>query len=250
MQWTRAEVKLHGKNNYFNNFWPVFLMTLLFTIAETFMSGIGNSLQSFSSSGFRSYTPNASYGGAIIAASFAVLIAALLAVLIIYAYYFFFVYPVQIGFNRWMLDNGKQVKPFDFASYFAYFKNGRYLKVVGAMAWYFLWVFLWSMLFAVPGIIKSYEYYFVPYILADNPDIGHNNALKLSSRMTNNQKWNLFVFDLSFLGWLLLGLLCCCVGALFVHPYVYSSRARLYETFKCQAVAMGMASAGEFGNTL
>ena len=28
---------------------------------------------------------------------------------------------------------------------------------------------LWSLLFVIPGIIKSYEYRMIPYILSENP---------------------------------------------------------------------------------
>ena len=29
-------------------------------------------------------------------------------------------------------------------------------------------IFLWGLLFVIPGIVKSYEYKMVPYILAEN----------------------------------------------------------------------------------
>ena len=44
--------------------------------------------------------------------------------------------------------------------------------------------FLWTLLFIIPGIIKSYAYRMVPYILSDNPTIGYKRAIELSNDMT------------------------------------------------------------------
>ena len=56
----------------------------------------------------------------------------------------------------------------------------------------------------MPGIIKSYEYRMIPYILAENPSINWREAFRLSKAMMDGQKWNTFVLDLSFIGWDLL----------------------------------------------
>ena len=76
-----------------------------------------------------------------------------------------------------------------------------------------------------PGIIKSYAYRMVPYILADNPKMDAMEAIALSRKMMDGQKWNTFVLDLSFLGWYLLGILALGIGTLFVHPYKFSTDA-------------------------
>ena len=41
-------------------------------------------------------------------------------------------------------------------------------------------------------------------------------------------KAQLFCLDLSFIGWYLLGFLCCGVGAFFVQPYHQMARANFY----------------------
>ena len=53
-----------------------------------------------------------------------------------------------------------------------------YLNVVKTMFFMNLWILLWTLLFIVPGIIKSYSYRLVPYILAENPDIDTNEGAK------------------------------------------------------------------------
>ena len=42
--------------------------------------------------------------------------------------------------------------------------------------------------------------------------------------MTRGHKWNIFVLDLSFIGWFLLGILACGIGMFFVMPYSMLSR--------------------------
>ena len=47
------------------------------------------------------------------------------------------------------------------------------------------------------------------------------------------QKWNTFVLDLSFLGWVLLGMATFgIVTVLYTNPYVFLSRAALYNTLR------------------
>ena len=62
-------------------------------------------------------------------------------------------------------------------------------------------IFLWSILLIVPGIIKSYEYYMIPYIIADNPNIKRKRAFEISKQMMKGQKWKTFIFELSFILW-------------------------------------------------
>ena len=62
-------------------------------------------------------------------------------------------------------------------------------------------IFLWSMLFVVPGIIAAYRYSFAMLNLCENPDLGVMEALDLSKRQTNGYKMQLFLLQLSFIGY-------------------------------------------------
>ena len=108
------------------------------------------------------------------------------------------------------------------------------------------WIVLVALL-AVPAIIKFYSYRMTPWILADNPQIGHERALKLSIALTRGQKWQMFVLDLSFLGWWLLGLLACGIGVLFVYPYYLATLAELYARLRQNAVLGGLCTMEELG---
>ena len=104
-----------------------------------------------------------------------------------------------------------------------------------------------SILLSIPYIIKTYSYRMTPWILADNPAIGYRRALQLSKVMTRGHKWNIFVLDLSFIGWYLLGFLACCIGTIFVIPYVYAVQAELFAVLRTESVASGQCTMEEFG---
>lgn len=104
-----------------------------------------------------------------------------------------------------------------------------------------LFVFLWSLLFIIPGIVRSYGYFAVPYILAENPNINHDRALKLSREMTMGYKSELFVTDLSFLGWYILNALTLGILSIFyVNPYVYGTKAEIYRFLRANALQQGI----------
>jgi len=68
-----------------------------------------------------------------------------------------------------------------------------------------LFIFLWSMLFVVPGVIAVYRYRFAYLDLCENPSLGPLEALNMSKRQTEGYKAQIFLLDLSFLGWMILG---------------------------------------------
>lgn len=96
-----------------------------------------------------------------------------------------------------------------------------------------LFQWLWSLLFVIPGIIKSYSYRMVPYIVKDEPDLSAREVINRSREMMRGNKWGAFVMDLSFLGWYILGALTFGVLNVFwVDPYYQNSRAALYVKLK------------------
>ena len=64
-----------------------------------------------------------------------------------------------------------------------------------------IFIFLWSMLFVIPGIVAAYRYSFAMLNLCENPDLGVMEALDLSKRQTNGYKMQLFLLQLSFIGY-------------------------------------------------
>ncbi|MCR5625810.1 MAG: DUF975 family protein [Lachnospiraceae bacterium] len=136
----------------------------------------------------------------------------------------------------------------------------------------FLILFMITLPLAMLGLIpffikKNYSYRLVPYIVADNPDINGTEAISLSRKLMNGNKWKTFVLDLSFIGWYLLsGLATLTITAvlfganlfflniltgawlaiLFVNPYKVSTDAELYLCIRYN-IAGGQPAGGSNG---
>lgn len=109
-----------------------------------------------------------------------------------------------------------------------------------------LYTALWSMLFVIPGIVKGYSYSLAIYIKSENPNIPASTAIELSKRMTNGHKMDLFVLDMSFIGWGILSAFTLNIlGILYVIPYQYASKAFAYEEIKEEALANQIVSEAE-----
>lgn len=86
----------------------------------------------------------------------------------------------------------------------------------------------------IGAIIVSYMYSMVPYLLHDYPELTPREAMKISREMMSGHKWNLFVLDLTFIGWILLAFCTAGVGMLFVQPYMLTARAAFYDDLRAE----------------
>lgn len=137
---------------------------------------------------------------------------------------------LQVGEKRFYIE-GFKGEP-KIRTLFTTFKNGEWLPIAGKILLMDIYLLLWTLLLVIPGIIKGYEYKMVPYILSENPYISLSDAIKISKEMTNDEKWEIFVLDLSFIGWHLLGSLLFGLGGIFVAPYHEATVAKLYENYR------------------
>lgn len=94
---------------------------------------------------------------------------------------------------------------------------------------------LWLLLFIIPGIIKSYSYSMTFYIIADDPSVGALEAITRSRAMMDGKKWKFFCLNMRFIGWALLCVLTCCIGFLWLIPYISTSTARFYDDVRGRA---------------
>lgn len=99
-----------------------------------------------------------------------------------------------------------------------------------------LFTFLWSLLFVIPGIVKMYSYSMSMYILAENKGKGALECINESKAMTQGYKADLFVLDLSFIGWLLLCGITCGIAYIWVGPYISATKANVYNSLKGNVV--------------
>lgn len=149
-------------------------------------------------------------------------------------------YPLEVGGRRWFTRSAQykeNSKCFNFG-----FDRQNYKGIVKTMFVKDIYIFLWSLLLIIPGIIKYYAYRMVPYILAENPNIGVTKAIELSNEMTKGHKFDMFVLDLSFIGWYLLGSLAFGIGVIFVNPYVNATGAELYLVLRKNALENNLCS--------
>ncbi len=102
---------------------------------------------------------------------------------------------------------------------------------------------LWCL--TIVGIaVKHYSYYLVPYIVAENPDMTARQAITLSRRMMKGHKWECFVFELSFIGWELLGMLTMGVfNVFFTNPYKVAAFTQYYAALRAEAKAKNIPDA-------
>jgi len=97
-------------------------------------------------------------------------------------------------------------------------------------------------LFIIPGVIFYYRYYFTSFVMAEKPELSWKEAMNVSKKMTNGHKGELFVLDISFIGWYLLTGITCGIVGIYVLPYVYTTQALYYENFKIRAFQLGVMS--------
>lgn len=149
---------------------------------------------------------------------------------IVFVFSAFIINPIMVGCNRFFFKNLDE--PANFTNIVHAFDHN-YMNTVKTMFCKDIFTMLWTMLFIIPGIIKSYEYRMIPYILADNPEMDRKEVFKLSKELMTGNKWKAFVLDLSFIGWEILSVLTCGILSIFyVNPYILSTNAALYEKLR------------------
>lgn len=226
--WNRQQVKEQAKIIMKRNYWKMFVVTLLVGLLTGEKTTIIERVQNFASTNISYDTSPIFYSSNFQYIFYTFIsIASILGIL----YTIFIGNVIVVGKSRYFIKN-HDVNP-ELGEIFSGFK-GNYLNVVKIMFLMNLKILLWLFLFIVPGIIKAYEYSMIPYLLAENPNLSASQAFSLSKQMTTGQKMDLFVLDLSFLGWIILGLICCGIGILFLQPYPEATRAEVYLILKQQ----------------
>ena len=114
-----------------------------------------------------------------------------------------------------------------FGHAFSGFGHGwRTVLLVGVME---LYTFFWSLLFIIPGILAAYSYRMALFVRIDRPQLSCSAAIKVSRNLMDGHRLELFVLDLSFIGWWLLVLLTFGFLTPFVMTYQKVAEAVFYE---------------------
>ena len=244
--WSIGQLKQKAKFAFKANYWKTVIVTLLLVLilgggsAGSSASTMTSSMKQNNTIYGNSMTP---YGGDSVitsqsAAMFQyviarawlvaiIVIAVIIAIVIAILLKVFIGNPVLMGASRFYYKNlHKQAE----IKEVGYGFDRSYRNVVKIMFFKDLYTFLWSLLFIVPGVVKSYEYKMIPFILAEHPDLPMDQVFSLSRQMTDGYKGKAFLLDLSFIGWEILSV--CSggiVGIFYVDPYLSQTHAALYE---------------------
>lgn len=85
-----------------------------------------------------------------------------------------------------------------------------------------------AIIVSIPVVILELALAMTPYIFVDKEELGLIDSIKLSIKMMKGNKWNLFVINLSFIGWALLCILTLGIGYLWLGPYIQLTITNFY----------------------
>lgn len=156
----------------------------------------------------------------------------------------FLMMPFSVAIAGYFLNHLRGFNPSASSPYKEGFEN--YAKYFAACFMKMVSIFLWALLFVIPGIIKVFEYSQVTYIMHDNKNLKPSQAKKISSLMTNGYKSELFVLELSFIGWYFAGAMTLGLTYIYALPYMNTVRAMYYENLKSNAIERGIVAPEAF----
>lgn len=117
--------------------------------------------------------------------------------------------------------------------------------------------YLAAMLLVMIGMIaalvvaayRSYQFWPMALVQADHPQLNAEQVMERCKAMTEGRKFDLFVFDLSYLGWNILSLLTGGIlSVLYVAPYKMMATAFVYEEMKGRPVMVDDIKPSTDGN--
>lgn len=124
--------------------------------------------------------------------------------------------------------NGSITHQYKIEDLFFGFKDGLSNRIILSLLKN-VFVFLWSILFIIPGIVKTYSYSLAEYISLQNKDLTWKECIDESRRLMDGHKWEMFMLDLSFIGWIILCVFTFGVGTLFLNPYRQATKVEYID---------------------
>ena len=265
--WDRKTLKLRAKNTLKTKYWWTLLALIIVGIlGSDGGSSISSSFSSYynNNNSLSNYSMGGEYYNTVLSVATAI---ALVLLAIGFLYSTFIGNVISVGGYRFLCANTVEHNKPSLSHLFFGFKQGNYMNIVKAMFMRNLFVFLWSLLFVIPGIIKGYSYYMIPYIMAENPRISWQRAFEISKVTTRGEKWKIFVLGFSFIGWMFLASSFLCLALLPSHifgliiglilyglsmfaltPYIRATHAELYGALRFKAAKCGYCSKDEIAS--
>ena len=86
-----------------------------------------------------------------------------------------------------------------------------------------------SIASSILSIIINLRYGFAFVILSEYPELSAVEALQKSASLMRGNKWKLFCLNFSFIGWILLSVLSCGIGFIWITPYMNVANIAFYD---------------------
>lgn len=224
MSWTRAELKIRAKAAVKMYYWKMVLVAFILSMIGGGASSVGSRSASDNSAGSGA---SSMFEGINMQVAMIAVIIVLVVVVIALALSVFVFNVLEVGcrgfFSRSMTEDPELGLIAD-----GFTQN--YWNCVKTQFLKSLFIGLWSLLFVIPCVIKAYEYRMVPYLLAEHPEMSSGEIFARSKEMMQGNKWDTFVLDISFVGWVLLsGITLGILYIFWVGPYIAATDAALYH---------------------
>lgn len=241
--WNRRNLKNRAKTAFRANYWKSVLVALILMLLvdneEAGSAAVSGARGSF---GITADAAQRGFAGSvtgIYVTSALVTVLVLVAVLLVVLKIFVF-NLLEVGGCRFFCENTYSKSPV--RNLLWGFDSGNWFNIVKIIFFRDIKLVLWSLLFIIPGIVKSYEYRMVPYILSENPSMDSKEAFLRSREMMDGNKWDAFILDLSFIGWKFLGAITFgLVDVFWTNPYQYAANAELYMALRNQNTGLYVA---------
>ena len=235
--WDRKEVKARGKKYFKGNYWKSVLCAALLSVltcGSSITSRLGGDDDSMDNDGTTDAMNDLSNdldsvdsgtAGTIIAAIIGI---ALVILIITFLLKIFVFNPLQVGCYGFFKENAGGYNPD-----LGILKTGftHYGHTFATLFLRDIFLLLWTLLLIFPGVIKAYSYRMVPFILRDNPEMSAKEVITASRKLMDGHKWNVFVFDLSYIGWFLLSIITLgLLNVFWTEPYRQNANAVIYRS--------------------
>ena len=142
-------------------------------------------------------------------------------------------YFVEVGLVFYMVkflnDKNRDLKDL-----FKYSSNFGRIFLTGLLQ--SIMTFLWALLLIIPGIVKSYAYSLVPFLLADEKynNLGFMDTLKKSEEIMMGHKMDYFILGLSFIGWHILAIFTLGLLEIWISPYETTAKYKFLNDLKTE----------------
>lgn len=137
--------------------------------------------------------------------------------------------PLTLGYVIYLacnIDTGRN----DFNLLFRGFERFGETLVAGLL--YSLAVSIGLCLLIVPGIIVACGLGMTFFLMLDDQNLSGVDALQRSWNMMRGHKMDFFCLQLRFIGWILLAILTCGIGYIFLVPYMEVTNLNFYRKLR------------------